>query len=314
MNGKSEYERQRLARLQRNRQVMKELGLATSTTSVQSKPTPKAVKSASDVQSLRQSSRLAKLPRTDFYEPSTIVTRKSARLNKVDEEEEEDDKVETTTEVKRSRKTKLSPEEIEEAMASAEYLDTSHRPSSSSTTKSRSCVDIDAHLDELRSVWIGKVFRPPGTSGAMKETVMNQIGVENPVFSKYSGLQEFKNAIILFVNVGGREYENLFYTNGTATSAVSLDWYASSKAKPDSRAIQRLSTATEEREDFGVFLFLRFEGEPYLCCGPCLVEEKDLDPRPMRFRLKILNTAAIMTRAWKLFDQLLKGQREEEES
>jgi len=126
------------------------------------------------------------------------------------------------------------------------------------------------------------------------------------------GLQ--KNAIILFVNLRGREYENLFYTNDTATSAVSLDWYASSKAKPDSRAIQRLSTATEEREDFGVFLFLRFEGEPYLCCGPCLVEEKDLDPRPMRFRLKILNTAAIMTRAWKLFDQLLKGQREEEES
>ena len=98
--------------------------------------------------------------------------------------------------------------------------------------------------------------------------------------SQYSGLQRFKNLSLLFVNVGGDTYENLFHVQGDDT--VIMDWFAQDRMKPDSNAVLELLKPNAK-----VFLFLRFIGGAYLCCGGLELVSWDASATPIKFKWKV---------------------------
>lgn len=90
---------------------------------------------------------------------------------------------------------------------------------------------------------------------------------------------EWANAVVLWVNVDGSDYENLFLKGGRE-----MTWFAGSRAHGETPVILRLLEAgrapEEERkgkvEDEGgdgkkkrdeILLFCRLQGEPYVCMG-----------------------------------------------
>ena len=121
----------------------------------------------------------------------------------------------------------------------------------------KSCKDVEARIQELSNEWIGKVFEPPEGSGAMKETVMRTISTEESKFSKYSGIQQFKNAIILFTNVGGKQYQNNFIEK--ESNRIEMDWFASNNVSSNSPIVQKLLAP-----ESNLFLFLRFEDQAFI--------------------------------------------------
>ncbi|KAM3571145.1 hypothetical protein VYU27_006822 [Nannochloropsis oceanica] len=117
-------------------------------------------------------------------------------------------------------------------------------------------------------------------------------------FSKYAGVVEWRNCMVLWVNVDGNDYENLWLEGGRK-----LTWFAGSRVKPETPVMVRLLAAgsaggrkdgsegengekekgkergkggeeswtevqkedKERQED--VLLFCRSQGGPYVCMG-----------------------------------------------
>jgi hypothetical protein len=120
--------------------------------------------------------------------------------------------------------------------------------------------------------------------------------VPNPPFPpfRYAGVVEWANAIVLWVNVDGGDYDNFFLKNGRE-----MTWFAGSRATGDTPVILRLleagrppssslekggkdsgegkaeSVSAEAVEGKGeregkrdeILLFCRLQGEPYVCMG-----------------------------------------------
>lgn len=302
MQNKSDYELKRLERLKRNHQVMKSLGLPTHMINARRPSKPSAVEGSAapeedeDANVRRSSSRLAALPRANFKEIEVFerrITRSATNSTEPESEEEE---------LKRPRV------KVERTLFRNESDDDKTMDGFRIGSRGiKSCSEMNCKIAELGASMVGKIFFPPANTGAMKETVMKQIAEENPIFSKYSGLQEFRNALIVFANVGGKDYENMFHNLDDGD--VAIDWFSSIKVKPDSRVAQRLLNPMEH-----IFIFLRFEGEPYLGCGKCEVIDSEISRRPMKFRLKLVQTNLIKGKSPKLFDQLIRGERGENNS
>ena len=143
-----------------------------------------------------------------------------------------------------------------------------------------SCRVLDADVAAMMASWIGKeVPAVEGFGGAYKASVMARLrDAEVPVaprFSKYSGVQEWKNCIVLFVNVGnGNNYENVFY----GKRAENMAWFAQQSHSEETPVVKRLL-----RDDEDIMLFLRRgAGEAYVCCGRLRMSEVDIDVRPLR--------------------------------
>ena len=69
-------------------------------------------------------------------------------------------------------------------------------------------------------------------------------------FSKYSGSLEFKNAVVLWVNIGGNDYKNVFMDGGQR-----MTWYASARNDESTPVVQRLLSGKEP-----ILLFYRLPG------------------------------------------------------
>lgn len=98
-------------------------------------------------------------------------------------------------------------------------------------------------------------------------------GRQMPRFSKYAGGLEWENAVSLFINIGGSDYNNTFSHGGQRVS-----WFGGSKMHLDTPLVQRLLTGAEAEEEGGeggegaatVLLFCREVGREtgaYVCCG-----------------------------------------------
>jgi len=110
--------------------------------------------------------------------------------------------------------------------------------------------------------------------GETKQRVMDVLSSSGPVkFSKYSGIAEFRNAVILWVNVGGRDYENQFLDQGRK-----MTWFAGSRHVPETPVIQRLLAG-----DDTILLFCRIQPGAYVLCGRVSRAEIDLEVHPLRF-------------------------------
>jgi len=73
--------------------------------------------------------------------------------------------------------------------------------------------------------------------GRTKADVMHSFSSSglSPKFSKYSGIVEWRNAMILWVNVGGKDYTNSFSEGGRV-----MQWFAGSAHQPHTPVIQRV--------------------------------------------------------------------------
>jgi hypothetical protein len=167
---------------------------------------------------------------------------------------------------------------------------------------------LPARIEFMRDKYLGKHI-PIGLGGPgnqAKRAVMNEscakTGVK-PIFSRMTGIQEWSNAIFLFVNVSA-ESSNDFQEDGQLIS-----WFAQNRQSEASAQVQRLihhatgveypskeilpSPVHEIRETImlppcAVALVCRLEGEPYIWCGELEYVSHDHNSHPLRFiwRLK----------------------------
>ena len=112
----------------------------------------------------------------------------------------------------------------------------------------------------------------------------------SPTFSRMSGIQEWRNAIMLFVNVYGDGYKNSFVGGG-----VEITWFAQPRQWEGTPVVQRLVNCDggEVAADGGgegahfdetpVLLFCREEGQGYVYCGELAYLGHDPARIPIRF-------------------------------
>lgn len=162
----------------------------------------------------------------------------------------------------------------------------------------------------------------PPAGSQVKGGVMAAAAGAMPRFNRMSGIQEWRNCVFLFVNVGGRDYDNVFLAEGRR-----MTWFAQKSQTTATPVIQRLARCTsdvykaegggadakadavggatgqggtaaegsagagagackgEEAEPGGtpVLLFCRLLTEPYVFCGRLEYESHDATHSPIRF-------------------------------
>jgi hypothetical protein len=103
-----------------------------------------------------------------------------------------------------------------------------------------------ARIDDVTKKYLGCPISD-GT-GALKAAVIHALApISNPRFSKYSGIQEWKNCVCLFVNVGdknGNSYDNVFTHAGGRVS-----WFAQPAQHEDTPVIARILETAETKHD-----------------------------------------------------------------
>lgn len=144
--------------------------------------------------------------------------------------------------------------------------ETTHAPRVKKQRLSSQLLEID--LNGFHARWLGNQIWPKG-----KQTIMQGVAGPQctPLFSRMSGIQMWKNAILLFVNVQGESmYDNVFHQvsksqeggdgeagGGDRESAVYFQWFAQQRHHLESPAIVRLLKAQKGQES------LRLEDESY---------------------------------------------------
>jgi hypothetical protein len=98
----------------------------------------------------------------------------------------------------------------------------------------RSCKNLNADIDGLRAKYLGEIIPPMG--GQVKRAAMEAASAEGPPsFSRMSGIQEWENAICLFINVYGDGYKNAFLDKGKEVT-----WFAQPRQWEGTPVIQRM--------------------------------------------------------------------------
>ncbi len=146
---------------------------------------------------------------------------------------------------------------------------------------------LPTRIDHVNEEWVGKVvpFALGGPGRQAKKAAMQLLNgdrsVANVQFSRISGIQEWRDAVALFVNVGtseeGETYHNTFLEGGRQ-----LTWFAQASQTPASAVIVRL-THRDASDPTRVVIFCRRPEEEYVALGE--VELADFNPRvhPMKF-------------------------------
>ena len=144
---------------------------------------------------------------------------------------------------------------------------------------------------------VGQLVAGPCT----KESVVAMLaGGTLPRFSKYLGALEWRNAVSLFVNVGGAEYNNLFLDGGRQVT-----WFAGSQQHDETPIIRRL-LGTAHSSSTTVLLFCRLVvpiTQPYVCCGKLKYVSHDFRRRPLKFTWELEQREELVKSA--AFAQLL---------
>jgi hypothetical protein len=183
---------------------------------------------------------------------------------------------------------------------------------------------LAARVDEVAAKYLGRPISD-GT-GALKAAVIHELApVANPRFSKYSGIQEWKNCVCLFANVGdknGNSYDNVFTHAGGQVS-----WFAQPTQHEETPVIARILETAHEKHDatqdatapeglgsiageeegeedaggttehpkkknravWPLHFFARMEGCEYVYCGRLRVLEHFPNKTPMKFLFRLLD-------------------------
>ena len=204
----SEYEQQRLQNIQRNEEELKRLGLNIGgmTVSAVGKMAPTSLtrqrraiprKRIDDGTERRSIRNLGK--DQPYYKDIIEPGAKAAKAAPLEDEDagDENDEDHTSREVKRRKIVRRDA-------------------SIPKSSNGRSIKNLKVDLEGLQERHLGMIIPPLG--GQVKRAAMEAAitGVV-PMFSRMSGIQEWENAVMLFVNVYGEGYKNVFLHGGEAT-------------------------------------------------------------------------------------------------
>ena len=298
----NEYERKREERIARNRVVLERLiasdpthaalhAASTSSTSRRvgdssTKKTVKAPRRVVDASDLRRSGRVRKLP-APVYTTFDV----------------DDDLGDANAKRKRAKTGGTTTTTTTAAAA--------RKPSAPASANSLRA--LDARLWDVYVKYLGLPIPPPPNDGGLKAAVVRALSpVANPKFSKMSGIQEWKNCVALYVNVGdkhGNTYDNVFTRAGSRIS-----WFAQPRQDEDTPVIRSIvKTATMDEEsvedarrraeegedaapryvDWPLHLFCRMEGCEYVYCGRLKMVDFEPNKRPMKFTMQLLDASLL---------------------
>eukprot|EP00038_Savillea_parva_P011481 m.197838 g.197838 ORF g.197838 m.197838 type:complete len:320 (-) comp20244_c0_seq1:87-1046(-) len=161
-------------------------------------------------------------------------------------------------------------------------------PTASGSGNAKSCKNLQADVQGLKAQSLGKIIPPLG--GQVKRAAMEALSGEGPpTFSRMSGIQEWANAVALFVNIYGDGYKNVFLKGGRE-----ITWFGQNTQWEGSPVIQRLihsggadvtyeDGSTASFDDIPVVLFCRVEGCGYVFCGELEYVAHEPQRIPIRF-------------------------------
>ena len=133
-----------------------------------------------------------------------------------------------------------------------------------------------------------------------------------PRFNKYSGVQEWANAVALFVNVVPKDGESVHavlassattyggYHNLFARRGARMRWYAPKGQDESHPVVRRLVNAAEGGDGETVLLFLRRETEHYVFAGRVACSAVLPDSRPLQLEWDLLVRAPLTPAALRL--------------
>ena len=228
----SSYEKLRLQKIARNEAMLKALGLDPTRLTV-----PAVGKRAPISPALRQRRlQRAAIQQTAYRRRSARIATQTAAHGSPDYKEENDVQG-PSKRLRRSSEKELSPHgnarDASEDSGAVELSSNRRRkrypravhnvprsPKSTSATKSakvnsRSCRFMSVDVEKLQAQdQLGKFVTARTTQ--IKASVMQAaaVGGVMPTFSRMSGIQEWENAVMLFVNVYGGCYKNVFLDGG----------------------------------------------------------------------------------------------------
>jgi hypothetical protein len=299
--GVSAYEQRRLANIARNEAALLELGLLGAAPDVEAARAARAPRAPARRERRepgvpqRASARLAALPPPDIKEEPDLDVldraierggrgRKRARVvgsgsgsGAAEEQDEVPEPDEAGAGVGGSGALAYSVEAVAKCGLRESSGGEAGRP--------RSSKEIAARVGDADGAWVGKILLPPEGSGALKEAAMVALGVQRPRFSKYSGIQEFSNSVVLFVNAAPPglspealkqpKYVNTFFRE-RAQGPWLMPWFAQARHTAETPVIERLQGRVP------VLLMCRIPGQAYVCCGRLELREKALERSPIR--------------------------------
>ena len=208
--GLSEYERFRLANIRRNEAMLRTLGINVSGVSSLA-----AGSMAPTAATRRRRAVPRKGPRVDDG-----TERRSARFQGRDAPDYTEPELREGSGA-RGGGAAASAEEEGGAAAPAPatkrqkilHASRQEKPTSPKPVAPRSCKNLRADLDGLHTTHLGAIIPPLG--GQVKRAAMEAASAEGPPsFSRMSGIQEWRNAVALFINVYGDGYKNAFLSGG----------------------------------------------------------------------------------------------------
>ncbi|TYZ66058.1 hypothetical protein PybrP1_002979 [[Pythium] brassicae (nom. inval.)] len=323
------YEAKRLQRIRENQQVLAALGI--------DKPAPKRVKRAS-------------APSAE--DKANVTRRRSTRISEVSAARTVAAEAEALRIAEQDRLWKLARRVSRRSQRVAPLgrpacqaldvpvvdLTVEPEPALPAPRLRLSSQELAIDLESFHARWLGRQLWPKG-----KQTVMQGVCPgHTPRFSKMSGVQPWKNAVLLFVNVheGAAAYDNAFHhvpspaspplsTGDEPTaSAVYFRWFAQQRQHLESPVIQRLLQAQEgdarlrladsvpparpagtadaagHAPEEPVLLFLRHVDGPYIYCGRLGLLGVRADASPLEFRWQLLDAAAL---AWDKIKTLVEA-------
>lgn len=256
----SKYELERLANIEHNESVLRSLGLI----------------SAPDVNTLRAAS-----PATLGGKPpmpaEEVPRRRSLRLLDASPLNYSEPRLPA----KRLRRASVAEDEPAPQSPSRPVIkaESAGRHAPGSATKSPppgSIKMIDANVELLDREFVGHLIAPLGTQ--VKHAVMALAAGKLSVrFNRMSGIQEWRNAVFLFVNIGGDNYQNAFSDGGRL-----MRWFAQPSQTTSTPVLQRVIA-----RECPVFLFCRLLGHPYRCLGRVQHDKHDASSSPVVFELQL---------------------------
>ena len=242
----NEYEARRDARIARNRAILAQLvgdlphammtaptGGPRASTGGSGKKRPRATINEED---LRRSGRIRNLPAPIYttFERDDDLGDANSKSRRPDR----DNKRRQTNDDERAAAAK---DRYAGTSAAGGIVTTTSGPRSSKPAappSANSLRSLDAKMSECQTNHLGRPVSD-GTGG-FKAAVVHEISpIANPKFSKMSGIQEWRNVVTLFVNVGdkhGNSYDNVFTHCGGR-----ITWFAQPRQGEDTPVIQRIA-------------------------------------------------------------------------
>ena len=260
-NELSSYEKLRIENIKRNEEFLSKVGLSPTIkhSNVNVKTINRNNKNRVIEEPTRKSRRIEALPVISY--DMKIIDKLSSLEDKNDNNNNEYDDDGIKDIVKRSKSSGPRP------------------PPSSDMSRA-----INAQLSDILSINLGQHVKDYGKGAVM--AICNNGTI--PRFSKYSGVVEWKNAIFLWVNLG---YDKSQYPNTFSEKGKYITWFGGSKMHEDSEVIKRLIKLGEStyKGDENIILFVRKEGESYVCLGRLAHINYQLNVSPVTFKWQLLD-------------------------